>query len=291
MVPQAARNSGRRRRTGAKFFFFFVPGLMIMLFINIWLYAEHYDRRQDSNWHAAIWRNVYQPLKSSPTEEGGTGSGEASVGKPELASRGTGENSEMNLGSGEEGSGSMSTASGVGMAYHLLFMMYPEMPVRALCNVESLVHAVKGDTGSTINMWVDNGRSPALTHLIFHSEPGLNQGRTACHIWQAGTQTHPRLDKRETTLSTKSSAPNKRERSHTALTSRKIPPLDRVGETFMRNSSDLGLDTSMLRIRLLKYEELFRETPLQDFYPGRALDEGQELSEDKYGKLRKQVQS
>jgi hypothetical protein len=57
----------------------------------------------------------------------------------------------------------------------------------------------------------------------------------------------------------------------------------------MRNSSDLGLDTSMLRVRVIKYQELFRETPLQGFYPGNALDKGHELSEDKYGRLKKQV--
>lgn len=44
-----------------------------------------------------------------------------------------------------------------GIAYHLLFMMYPVMPVKALCAVESLVHAVAGETGSSINLWVDNG--------------------------------------------------------------------------------------------------------------------------------------
>jgi hypothetical protein len=57
----------------------------------------------------------------------------------------------------------------------------------------------------------------------------------------------------------------------------------------MRNSSDLGLDTSMLRVRVIEYQKLFRETPLQAFYPGGALDEGSELPEDKYGRLGKQV--
>lgn len=57
----------------------------------------------------------------------------------------------------------------------------------------------------------------------------------------------------------------------------------------MRNISHLGLETSVLRTRVLTYEQLFRDTPLETFYSGKALDEGKPLSEEKYGTLRKQV--
>jgi hypothetical protein len=213
MAPRAQQNPGRRRSSGAKFFYCFVPGLILMLFINIRLHAEHYGRRGKDNTHVVrtghgddfdrdleigadrnrspVHTNTSQPAhRHWEAGEESAVPGEAGGGKLEPIPRGKGRDWDTMRGSGEEGNSSTATSAGAGVAYHLLFMMYPEMPVRALCTVESLVHSLKDDVGSAINMWVDNGKSPAplSPRPILLPLLGVHRRMLACFRPQASTQ-------------------------------------------------------------------------------------------------------